>query len=217
MSESKQIYPALININRKIKAIEKGRRNKEQGYEFRGIDEVQNELHDIFAEVGVVILPKYQSSVRENRTTSRGTPMIYTLTVYEFEFIAEDGSSVSASIQGEGNDTSDKSRNKSLSAALTYALTTMFLIPTKDQKDGDSETIEIGKHPQPKPQPKADSKPATLPPIPSDKWQKTVQAINDEPSVDKCNTWVRNVLKEYTLTNEQENILADIIDNKNKK
>ena len=40
---------ALATVNKSIKAIGKDRTNQQQGFKFRGIDDVMNELHSLFA------------------------------------------------------------------------------------------------------------------------------------------------------------------------
>ena len=141
--EQKQIYLSLCEINKKIEAIGKNQKNQQQGFSFRGIDDVMNELHGLFSENGVIIMPKVLDIKRSERTNSKGTAIFTTLLTVEFSFIANDGTSVSAVCIGEAMDSGDKGVNKAMSIALKYALLQMFLIPTIEQKDPDSETHEI--------------------------------------------------------------------------
>ena len=48
MIETKGIYKALAAVNKEIKPIAKDRTNQQQGFKFRGIDDVMNELHSLF-------------------------------------------------------------------------------------------------------------------------------------------------------------------------
>jgi hypothetical protein len=47
----------------------------------------------------------------------------------QFTFIAEDGSSATTEVVGEGMDSGDKSSNKALSAAFKYALAQLMIVP----------------------------------------------------------------------------------------
>ena len=58
----------------------------------------------------------------------------------KYTFYAEDGSSVSAVVQGEGMDSADKSSNKAMSVAFKYACFQVLCIPTEEMKDPDAET-----------------------------------------------------------------------------
>lgn len=141
--ETKLIYSCLCEINKKIEAIGKNQKNQQQGFSFRGIDDVMNELHNLFSENGVIIMPKVLDVKRSERTNKNGTAIFTTLLTVEFTFIASDGSTISAVCLGEAMDSGDKGVNKAMSIALKYALLQMFLIPTVEQKDPDSESHEI--------------------------------------------------------------------------
>jgi hypothetical protein len=138
--ESKQIYKSLAAINKGITAIGKGQKNQQQGFQYRGIDDVMNELHSLFAENEVIILPEFQSIDSTERTTQKGGVLFYVKATIKFTFVASDGSSVQSVIVGEAMDSGDKATNKAMSIALKYALLQMFLIPTKEDKDPDAVT-----------------------------------------------------------------------------
>ncbi len=135
-----EIYKRLIAINKDVRAIDKSRKNQQQGFVFRGIDDIMNELHASFAAHGVIILPRCIESVVDEGTTSRGGVMYRVRLTCEYTFVADDGSSVTASAIGEAMDSGDKAHNKAMSIALKYILLQMFLIPTKEDKDPDAIT-----------------------------------------------------------------------------
>lgn len=119
-------------------------------YDFRGIDDVLNALHDSFAKHKVFILPKILESkldVQEKEKTYQGSTIksysYSAVLTIEFTFVSEDGSSVSAIGIGHALDTSDKATNKAQSAALKYCLIQTFLIPTKESKDVEEDNIQI--------------------------------------------------------------------------
>jgi len=138
----KGIYSALIAANRSIGAIGKDRKNKEQGFNFRGIDDVMNALHAALADVGVVILtaPEGAAAITERKTRNGGT-IFHCLQCWKFTFVAEDGSFVESSFIGEACDMGDKAFNKTSSIALKYVLLQMFLIPTVEQAQSDPDNF----------------------------------------------------------------------------
>ena len=132
------IYKKIIEVMADINAIGKDRRNQQQGFQFRGIDDVMNELHSSLAKCGVFVLPKVLEETRTTGKTSRGGGMFYTRLKINFGFYAEDGSHVDAVVIGEAMDTGDKASNKALSIGLKYAMLQVFCIPTEDEKDPDA-------------------------------------------------------------------------------
>lgn len=141
--EKGKIYAAMIGIMGKCSAIGKGRRNEQQNYNFRGIDDVANELHNHFSDQGVFILPEVLEINQVERQTQRGGAIFYTTVKVKYTFMADDGSFVTVTTVGEGMDSADKSTNKAVSAALKYALIQIFLIPTKDKKDSEDDDYKI--------------------------------------------------------------------------
>lgn len=140
--EQKKIFTALTSIISEVNAIGKNQRNQQQGFAFRGIDDVMNELHTLFGKYKVVIVPEVVDYTVEEHTTAKGTLMYTTRTKVKFHFVADDGSEVVSINVGEAMDTADKGMNKTMSCALKYALMQMFLIPTKDIEDADRITPE---------------------------------------------------------------------------
>lgn len=144
MSEEKStqpaIYAALASIMEETKAIGKTERNQQQNFMFRGIDNVMNELHGLFAKYKVFILPDVLNYEVSEKVTKSGSIMYYTRAKICFHFITIDGSEVTITNVGEAMDSGDKGMNKAMSVALKYALMQMLLIPTQDEKDPDATT-----------------------------------------------------------------------------
>lgn len=137
-----QIYQALATIMAGVSSVSKSRKNVTQNFMFRGIDDVMNELHDLFARNQVFILPELLEFTTENRPTKTGGLQTYTRAKMKYRFMAVDGSFVETVNIGEAMDSADKSMNKAMSIALKYALLQMFLIPTEEKKDPDYDTPE---------------------------------------------------------------------------
>jgi hypothetical protein len=125
-----------------VPSIGKTQRNKIQGFMYRGIDDVMNALQPLLAKNKVFIVPEILEQTREERTTSKGGNLIYSICKIKYKFYAEDGSSVEAITIGEGMDSGDKATNKAMAIAMKYALFQVFCIPTDEMKDPDSETPE---------------------------------------------------------------------------
>lgn len=137
-----KIYKSIIDVMKKINAIGKDRKNNTQNFNYRGIDDVMNELHGALSECGVFVVPDV---LEENRSTGKsrsGGDLFYTRQKIRFTFYAEDGSSVSAVVIGEAMDSGDKASNKALSIGLKYAMLQVFCIPTEDDKDPDAQSPE---------------------------------------------------------------------------
>lgn len=140
--EEKGIYAKIANILKETKAITKSEKNQQQGFKFRGIDNVMNELHELFAKNDVFILQEVKNFTTENRPTKSGGLNTFTRATITFRYMTTDGSYVETTNVGEAMDSGDKGMNKAMSIALKYSLLQMFLIPTEEQKDPDATTPE---------------------------------------------------------------------------
>lgn len=140
--EDKLIFQKIPQIMADVPAITKARKNQQQGYSFRGIDDMYNELHGLFAKHQVFFTSKLLSSVREERQTAKGGLLIYQILDIEFTFYASDGSNIVSVMRGEAMDSGDKASNKAASTALKYALMQLLMIPTEDIKDTEVDSPE---------------------------------------------------------------------------
>lgn len=124
--------------------IAKSRRNQQQGYQFRGIDEVYDALAPLLAENGLCILPRVLSREVVERTTAKGGAIFNVTVEVEFDFVsADDGSIHVIKTFGEAMDSADKATNKAMSAAYKYAALMAFAIPTEGDNDADAITHEV--------------------------------------------------------------------------
>jgi len=133
------IYQAMAEVMKDIEAIGKDQQNKQQGFKFRGIDDVYNAVHPILAKHGVFTVPTVLAERTEERQTRSGGNLIYRILTMKYTFFASDGSSVEAVVIGEGMDSGDKGANKGMAIAHKYALLQTLCIPTEDMIDPDSE------------------------------------------------------------------------------
>ena len=139
------IYSKIAEVMTNLNAIGKGRKTSGFGasFNFRGIDDVMNELHPILAKAGVFVVPNVLNEVREERKNSKGTLLFYTRLTIRFSFYAADGSHIDSTVIGEAMDSGDKASNKAMSIGYKYACLQVFCIPTEDDKDPDAQVHQV--------------------------------------------------------------------------
>lgn len=142
MSEIKapMIYGKIADCMRQLGAIGKTSKNAQQGFMYRGVDAVMNALNPVLTANHVFCVPEVLEQHREERQTRNGGNLIYSILKMCYTLYAEDGSSVSATVIGEGMDSADKSSNKAMSVAYKYAMFQIFSIPTEEMADPDADT-----------------------------------------------------------------------------
>ena len=142
MAEKKNIFETINAVMDDVGSIRKEKRNQQQGFMYRGIDDVMNALNPAFTKHKLFIVPEIQEQRREERQTAKGGNLIYSVCRIKFTFYAEDGSHVEAVVIGEGMDSGDKATNKAMSIAFKYACFQVFCIPTEEMADPDQESHE---------------------------------------------------------------------------
>lgn len=137
-----KIYKAIPCIMGEINAVGKNKKNTQQGFMYRGVDDVMNAINPALVKNNVFIVPEVIEQSREERKTAKGGSLLYSVCRMKFRFYADDGSYVEAVTTGEGMDSGDKSTNKAMAVAFKYACFQVFCIPTEEMKDPDAETPE---------------------------------------------------------------------------
>lgn len=142
MSEIKapMIYGKIADCMRQLGAIGKDSYNQQQKFSYRGVDAVMNALNPVLTANHVFCVPEVLEQHREERQSRSGGNLIYSILKMCYTLYAEDGSSVSATVIGEGMDSADKSSNKAMSVAYKYAMFQIFSIPTEEMADPDADT-----------------------------------------------------------------------------
>lgn len=139
------VYEAISAVSADLakEGIGKTRKNDQQGYKFRGIDEVFNALAPALVAHKLLILPRMLSREVTERPTQKGGVLFYVIVEAEFDFVsAVDGSKHVVKTYGEAMDSADKATNKAMSAAYKYAAFQAFCIPTEGDNDADKTTHE---------------------------------------------------------------------------
>lgn len=144
--ESMNVYQAICAVAKDMatEGISKDRRNQQQNYAFRGIDDVYNALAPRLAQHGLVILPRMVNRTVTERETAKGGVLFYVVVEAEFDFVSSsDGSKHTIKTYGEAMDSGDKATNKAMSAAYKYAAMQTFCIPTEGDNDADAHTHDV--------------------------------------------------------------------------
>lgn len=137
-----KVYSAIAAVSKAMShdGISKGRKNQQQGYNFRGIDDVLNALSSALTEAGLVILPRVVERKEVERQTKSGGALFYVTVHVDFDLVAvEDGSKHTVTTYGEAMDSADKATNKAMSAAYKYLALLTFCIPTEATPDTDAD------------------------------------------------------------------------------
>jgi hypothetical protein len=106
-STAPKVYQAIANITEALSkdGIAKTRKNQQQGYNFRGIDDVYNALAVELARNKLCVLPHVLERTCEERTTKSGGVLFYVNLKVRFDFVsADDGSKHEIVTLGEAMD-----------------------------------------------------------------------------------------------------------------
>lgn len=137
------VYKAISAVAKEMaeKGISKDRKNQQQGFQFRGIDQVYNALAPALVRHGLLILPRIVDRTVTERVTQKGGLLFYVVVKAEFDFVGvDDGSIHTVTTYGEAMDSGDKATNKAMSIAYKYAAFQTFCIPTEETAvDADSQ------------------------------------------------------------------------------
>lgn len=135
------VIEALSAVMAEVQAIGKGDTNKEQGYNFRGIDAVINAVGPVFRKHGVIAVPvKCQANYRDVLTSREKRSRECTVAV-TYRFYGPAGDFIDCEVPGESMDFGDKGAPKAMSVAYRIALLQTLCIPTHDPEP-DSESFE---------------------------------------------------------------------------
>ena len=200
------IHQAITDIMSEGYTITKDKRNQTQGFMYRGIDDVMNTFQPLLAKHHVFVVPEVIEQQRMERTTGKDRTLLYAILKMRYTFYAEDGSSISAVVIGEGMDSGDKASNKAMSVAMKYAMFQVFCIPTEEMADPDADTPPASKPKEPEqrrelPTHCADCGKLLLPyrdergrMIPIGKWASGTEAKYGRVLCDECEARARAAL-----------------------
>lgn len=141
MNVHQAIMAVLTSLSEE--GIGKNRKNAQQGFNFRGVDDIYQTLSPLLSQHGLYLAPDVGEIQSEARTTAKGTAMYSVrLTMHYTVTSAHDGSSIRVASVGEAMDTGDKATSKAMSMAFKYLCFQLFCIPLVGVPDADAETPE---------------------------------------------------------------------------
>jgi hypothetical protein len=144
VSKAPHVYQAMIEVMRDIAAegISKDRRNRDQGFNFRGVEDVLNTLSPLLVKHNLLILPQFDTIDIRNHESAKGGYLSDVFVKARFDIVsAIDGSTHTVNTFGQGMDSADKATNKAMSGAFKYACFFGFCVPTEGVLDeGDYDT-----------------------------------------------------------------------------
>jgi hypothetical protein len=141
MTENPSVVVALARVMEDVRAVRKGDRNSQQGYNFRGVDAVMNAVGPALRKHGVVVMPVCEEANYRDVTTSTGKPSRECTVKVRYRFYGPNGDHVEAVTPGESMDFGDKGAPKAMSVAYRIALLQALCLPT-DDPEPDAATYE---------------------------------------------------------------------------
>jgi hypothetical protein len=145
-----QIHDAKLAAMRDIATtgIAKLRKNKDQGYSFRGIEDAMNEMSPVLIRAGITVTPSYSELSITPSESKSGTKLRFATIKGSFKFEAGDGSAMVTECYGEGMDSSDKAVSKAQSVAYRTALFETFVVPLMAVDPEGAEPQDAANEPQ---------------------------------------------------------------------
>jgi hypothetical protein len=164
MKESIAVYAAISAVQGELakEGISKDKTNQQQGFKYRGIDQVYGALSPLLSKHKLCIIPRIVSKEVVERINAKGTALFYTTVEAEFDIVsAVDGSNHVSRTYGEAMDSGDKSIGKAMSYAYKAMAFMLFAVPTEGDNDPDAHTHEVKpQHAPPPPAKPVDAKDA---------------------------------------------------------
>lgn len=144
-SKSTEVLKAIHGVTDDLSRIGLGkdRRNPQQGYMYRGIDDLMDLLSPLLVKHYLLILPSIIDRELRIGETQRGGQLFHTILRVRYRLVCiVDGSEIELESMGEAFDTFDKSLGKALSYAWKQLMIQLFCIPINGQ-EADIEAKDI--------------------------------------------------------------------------
>lgn len=133
------VYQALAHVMKDVREVRKNGRNKQQGFNFRGVDDVMNAVGPALREHGVVVSPTNVEHTIASKNTAKGALMNFATVKVEYTVFGPDGSHFTGQVAAESFDSGDKATAKAMSVAFRTFLLQTLCLPT-DDADPDEDT-----------------------------------------------------------------------------
>jgi len=139
------VHEALTAVTDELPGIGKGAKSPE-GYSYRGIEAVTQQLQPLLSKHGIVIVPRAEIvNVVASPAMKDGWQDVYMRV--EWTIYGPDGSHIEAVTNGIGRDRSDKGSNKAQTQAFKYLVLHLFCI-ADSKDDADSHSYEGERRPE---------------------------------------------------------------------
>lgn len=158
------VHTAWSRVMGDVQAVGKNDRNKDQGFNFRGIDAVLNAVGPALRAHGVVVLPRPVSMEVERYQSKSDSAMKNVTVQMEYRVIGPSGDDFTGSSYGEAADSSDKAVAKAQSVAYRVFLIQSLTIPTHEP-DPDANSHEragVNSEPQRAARPQSEAETARI-------------------------------------------------------
>jgi hypothetical protein len=138
------VQEAWAAVMADVRALAKGDRNQQQGFNFRGVDAVMNAVGPALRTHGVAVVPTGVHDVAaDTYTTKGGTVMRDVRLVVSYAITGPAGDTMPGAAAGEASDAGDKATPKAMSVAYRTFLLQALTLPT-DERDPDADAYERG-------------------------------------------------------------------------
>lgn len=136
-----KIHEAITAVMVDVGAVDKGGNNKMQGFKFRGIDQVVNNVSPSLKKFGVVIAPIASEATYVERTNQKGNAVIDSRVRVTYRWIGPENDFLDVTVVAEARDLADKATAKAMSVAFRTCIIQTLSLPT-DEPDPDEDYQE---------------------------------------------------------------------------
>lgn len=126
----------LALVRRRMTYVQKRGVNEDVGYTYATAADVAGSIGDLFAELGVIVIPRLESISQEPLRPHANEAEHVTRVIMTYSFVdVNSAEELAVKVAGEGVDAGDKAPYKAMTGALKYALLQSFLLSTGDDPE----------------------------------------------------------------------------------
>lgn len=135
MTDHPTIFELIARVMEDIEPVAKKTKHQQQGFMYRGVDDVTIAADDALTKHGVIGPVPYTESVAYESTEvgKNRTPTRIAQVMVKYRLYGPRGDYVETQVPGEAMDSGDKSTPKAMSVAYRIALLQMLRIPTGEK------------------------------------------------------------------------------------
>lgn len=137
---------AIVSLMEAVRSVSKAQRNENQGFQFRGIDDVLNAVGPAIRDCHITVRPRVKDIQHEVRTLRGDRTINHYVVRVDYDFQVPHGEVHTVEAAGEAMDAGDKGLAKAQSVAYRTALIQMLALPT-GERDPDQDSYEMEPEP----------------------------------------------------------------------